>query len=356
MGKVTDNSQYPSIKQITVFGDSLSDNGNFFPILSKSSWLFKGIHMTSPPSAYSGMAFSNGALLIEKIFEAYKLECKPAWKALDGNNYAVSNATIAIKYKIYSLFQRLFQYIFPALDFNKYSLEGQISRYLKDVDGKEAEEGNLFMFIAGGNDLMLTLVDKELTKEQKKENMHSLVPNSLVSYVQRLKDKYPKDYFVIIGPPDIGSIPAFYGSEWQRDASELSLELEVSLQEAINKNFPDKTVLYIPIQQEMKNILNSKWEDLLPKERHTASVSDFANGYFDRSISGILAYIKSGELRTQFINDTTQKDLDEGKRPFFDFFHSSAALNEAMSVPVIKEINAFLISSDASLVESTVPC
>ncbi|MGB7129106.1 MAG: SGNH/GDSL hydrolase family protein [Candidatus Rhabdochlamydia sp.] len=354
MEKVTDNLQHPSIKQIIVFGDSLSDNGNFFSILSKSSWLFKGIHMTSPPSAHDGVVFSDNALLVEKIFEAYKLECKPAWKALGGNNYAISNATIVIKYKT----QRFFQYIFPALDFNKYSLESQISRYLKDVSSKEVEEGNLFIFLAGGNDLMLTLVDKELTKEQKKEKICNLVPNSLVSYVQHLKNKHPKGYFVIIGPPDIGIIPMFYASELQCDASELSVELQASLQETISKNFPDKTVLYIPIQQELEKILSSKWGDLLPKERHMSSVSNLANGYFDRSISGILAYIKSGELRTQFINGAIQKDLDEGKRPFFDFFHSSAALNEAISVPIIKEINKFLVSLDASLVESrsTVSC
>src|ERR1041384_6306889 len=75
-GVVAAHADQTPFSRIFVFGDSLSDTGNFYALSGGF-----------PPAPYAGGRFSNGKLWVEYAAEALHMQI------LSGDNYAVAGAT-----------------------------------------------------------------------------------------------------------------------------------------------------------------------------------------------------------------------------------------------------------------------
>lgn len=370
--KKTVNTSYKAgLADIVVFGDSLSDSGNFFGILNDFPYL-KNIRMTSPPSSYGGHAITNGSLVVEYLANHYKINLRPAWatedkdnstlnrkdgiitreadkvairslftsayrgegdqtKMLDyinefhnykartkpvGHNYAFINATILPDYNINLMVNELF---------NKLSLSHQIDDY-KKYGNKNDIENTLFVIWIGGNDISRITIDPRSTVEQKMKVIPKLVLkiNESIKRLQKMGAKK----LLVAGIPDIGLTPAFFGTKAQPLSSTLAQVFEEHLGKSILSNYSQEQVAWVPILEFFRAELQN-WPE--KNTRYQACVSHIASTPFD-----ITRFTEQEELKIRFINNCTQEDLDQGRRFFYDHFHGTDAIYQKTSTQFIE--------------------
>jgi phospholipase/lecithinase/hemolysin len=157
-----------SLSNIVVFGDSLSDTGNFYEF---SEHQFP----TSPP--YFEGHFSNGPIWIERLMESY-FPTMPALSPIE--NYAFGGAAVALKENE-----------------KQVSLQQEISHYLKD-HYERAEANSLFVVWIGANNYLGKLNDADQTITD--------VNAGIVASLKRLVEKGAK-HIMVINLPDLGKSP-----------------------------------------------------------------------------------------------------------------------------------------------------
>lgn len=364
---------------IIVFGDSLSDQGNLFGIISRIPPFLK-LHMSAPPSSHNGHVFSNGMLPVEFIAQHYNLRIEPVWPvstltrelvssnakkvqiinflenpafrnihrinelrpkgknanaaeflneavkvaqsrsltSKNGNNYAVSNATISDDY--------------PGLEsafFNNFSLGHQINKYIESSKGIGVDvQHSLFVILIGGNDIMqITTQSSSFAVKAKKISQVSSV---LIKNIERLK-AFGARKIVVIGPPNIGNIPAFYNSPQQECASKLSALLEQEIGTNIQEKFDRATVLWLPIQKTFEQEA-LRWPSEL---RHKACVSDIANGYYK-----LFDLILKKQLSVKYELGCSPSNMS--KYLYYDYFHGTEEIYQLIAQTLIENIDNWL--------------
>jgi phospholipase/lecithinase/hemolysin len=355
-------------KSIVVFGDSLSDQGNIFSIVNHVTDL-KNIHMSTPPSSHDGHAFSNKLLAVEYLAQHYGLKLSPAWRykkssaninkiegsysnifassalnndfqkekktsqhhkevsflietildnihspTLAGNNYAVSNATIASDYS--GLVDRLFNHL---------SLPYQIKKYT--TDNKKDIKDTLFVIMIGGNDIINIVRSSAKNKKQKISNLMPIMVDS----IQRLQALGAKK-ILVIGTPNVGETPVFYNTPLEKITAELSEQFNQELGQKITEYFSKKQVEWLPISKQFSETLQ-KWP---ANTRHEACVSDIVNHTFN-----LRKFLEHEELEVKFNNGCTQLLLNEGKYAFYDLIHGSDAIYQNLSKLLIHKASDF---------------
>ncbi len=371
-----------NIENIYVFGDSLSDNGNFFSQVSHLVELFD-VHLEAPPAAKGGERFSNKFLPVEYVAAHYGIYLQPAWghskhskgalsdqmrnnkegllkiitalsdptrstqltqeqeghviraaqkhepvlrKDADhkGLNYAVSNATIGSYSGVLNRF------------FDIYNLQNQLDLYLNNVKPDNIGKSNaLHIVIIGGNDIMQIASSSSGVPDMMRQI--DAVAQIYITQVSRLVDNGAKKIMVSTAPM-IGDIPAFYPFEHSSAiANQLSARLESKVKTQVANRFAESNVRFFSVAESFNKVI-SQWPD---DKKHIGCVSDIADGYF----SLLHFLLTDGELATKFVNNCNEKLLTEGAFAFFDSFHGTNALYQKIVPFYIMAVNDLFASS-----------
>jgi len=130
---------------VYVFGDSLSDNGNFAALAG-------GAGATAPVAPYDPQSASNGNVAVEYLAQSLSLPLGPGLgPILPGNNYAVIGATTGPVNGV----ENVVQAALPALPFPPTGLGTQVLSFLGDLGLQPIDPNALFFIWSGANDLFL---------------------------------------------------------------------------------------------------------------------------------------------------------------------------------------------------------
>jgi phospholipase/lecithinase/hemolysin len=217
-GKATE----PTVSQIFVFGDSLSDNGNR---AHRDFWIrlrhclvqcLAGLFCRKLASAFPGGRESDGPVAVEEIAKRFSTAVEPAWKVADGTNFAVSGALVSGSNGV------------P-------SLESQIKKFLERYpEDEQIPADALYIVYIGGNDIM------EASKKciaYGEEIIGTSVTN-IDLCLRQLTGRGAK-IFLVPNRGDVGNTPYFVGF-WTpphrgRRATRLSLYFNIRLAEALDE-------------------------------------------------------------------------------------------------------------------------
>jgi phospholipase/lecithinase/hemolysin len=182
------SAQAASFSSLVVFGDSLSDVGNFSAITGGA------IPGTSPTgTGYSGGRFSNGPVWVEQLAPQLGLSV-PTRSASGGTNYAHGNATTTFG-------QTVVAGLFPVPN-----LRTQISGY---AAANASNATQLFTVLAGANDLFgrlqngATLFDVQETARTAAANVVAGVGDLYADGGRNV---------LVANLPDLGDVPRFNAS------------------------------------------------------------------------------------------------------------------------------------------------
>lgn len=212
------------IHNIIVFGDSLSDNGNFYDFMNHQ--------MPQSPPYFNGR-FSNGPVWIEHLASSYF----PKNTDLHVQNYAFGGAGVSEEEDDDVLF----------------TLRKEISTYLLAHNDKAQEDSLFVVWIGANNYLGLpSEVEKTLTD----------VNSGLVHGLERLVNKGAK-HILVLNLPDLGRIPAAteFNSvdELAYFAKQHNAALDVSMTE-LKTTYPAVNWYYFDMNQAFAHVVDNPAE------------------------------------------------------------------------------------------------
>lgn len=132
------------ISALYVFGDSLSDNGNFSNIAALAGF-------AAPVAPYAPGRASNGPVAAEYLAQNLGLTLTPGLGAAPGNNYAVIGAATGSVNGV----ENVVQAAFPGLPFPSTGLATQVGSFLVDLGLQPIDPDALIFLWSGANDLFL---------------------------------------------------------------------------------------------------------------------------------------------------------------------------------------------------------
>lgn len=191
-----------ALDQLFVFGDSLSDGGNYAG---------PGGPGTYPPSPYASTRYSNGPTAVEYLWQAYHpndTSFKPS--SLGGSNYALGGATSgsnnfnAINPQVPAALRQWFG--------SQGGVGSQVTTFANNCDGCFNPDQSLFVVWAFPNDAFYN-------SALAMAGMAALSPEALIaqgvanikSAIQDLISEGATN-FLIPNMPDLGNTPAFQGN------------------------------------------------------------------------------------------------------------------------------------------------
>jgi phospholipase/lecithinase/hemolysin len=184
--------------RIFVFGDSLSDTGNFF------------VQTGYPPAPYANGRFSNGPLWVEQAASGLQMTILP------GDNYAIAGATTGR----YNVNHGTGGMTFPGL-------QGQLDSYQADHSIVDAE-GALFVVWAGANDFFAALA----TGMSPQLLISNGVYNTGLAIV-RLKQSGAQ-HILVLNVPDLGVTPYARGIGMAAPITQLCAAYNVVLKDTLD--------------------------------------------------------------------------------------------------------------------------
>ena len=187
------NSQ--PFSRIFVFGDSLSDTGNFYRLSGGYP----------PPPFFQGR-FSNGRLWVEQLADALGMEIAA------GDNYAVAGATTG--------FINVNGPAYPGL-------VGEIASFRATRNAAEAQ-GALFVVWAGANDFFVALATGQAPAE--------LIGNGVGNTVQAIQQLWQSGarHIMVVNVPDLGLTPYALGLNIGAPVTQLSAAYNQVLNSALD--------------------------------------------------------------------------------------------------------------------------
>jgi outer membrane lipase/esterase len=173
-GPVAARATSQPFSRIVVFGDSLSDTGNFYQLTG-------GL---LPPAPYDNGRFSNGPLWIEYLARDLGMEVRP------GDNYAVAGATTGHANSNDGL-----------LGLKYPGLQDQIEAFLAARQAGGADREALYVIWAGANDFFVTL--------QSGGSPVALISAGVNNTVQALQSLWRAGarHILVLNVPDLGLTP-----------------------------------------------------------------------------------------------------------------------------------------------------
>lgn len=216
------NSFALSLNKIIVFGDSISDNGHFYEVMS-------GVYPPSPPYYYG--RFSNGPIWIDLLME-YLYPNHAADHLL---NYAYGGAVVNTN---------------PDHDDSLFYLDNQINQYLSLHD-QEDFSSNLYVLWAGSNNYM------EFPESGNEEV--KLVVDSLINQYIRLIERGAK-YLMVVNQVDLGKTPVAVVFNAENYLSDLSLKHNLYFKKSLDElktAYPDVVWVDLDVAQMVDDILKT---------------------------------------------------------------------------------------------------
>lgn len=208
------------LHNIVVFGDSLSDNGNFYEYMKHQ--------VPSSPPYYQGR-FSNGPVWVEHLVASYF----PKNTSTHLLNYAYGGATISEQEKEDTVF----------------TLKEEVNSYLLAHDDKASDE-SLFIVWIGANNY--------LTSPGEIENALHDAYVGVLNNLQRLAEKGAK-HVVVFNLPNLGRTPMAIESNTVDFMTYSSREHNKLLSRAVEhlKNkYPEVEWLYYDINQVLDEVMH----------------------------------------------------------------------------------------------------
>lgn len=313
----TSLSYAQSFNKIVVFGDSLSDNGNFFTQTEG----------TFPPAPYYQGRFSNGPVWVEILANQLKLDVSNKTQFTD---YAFALAWAA-----------------DTMDGGSgglVSLSWEITKYLEEdpMHGENTKD-TLFVFWIGNNDYL---------KDRSSENDHTIVSNA-INFTQlglhRLMNDGAK-HFLILNLPDLGKTPAAkqIGDEFATHLTQLSAMHNHMLSQLIAEEkaaHPDVQFIEFDLSAYFNDLLNH------PEKYNIYNVSKpcyphglgGSNNIFNKmttfKINGKNIELQNNaalaNMRRLTSNDNAQPDYTCGNAAayflFWDYVHPTARAHELIA-------------------------
>ncbi len=189
LGQVLTQAGATPFSRIVVFGDSLSDTGNFYHRTGNSL----------PPAPYAGGRFSNGPLWIEYLAEDLGMELVP------GDNYAVGGATTGHD----NTNDGVLGLTYPGL-------QDEIGSFLETLGPGGADPEALYVVWAGANDFFVVLASggdpAVLIRNGVSNTLHAI--QSLWAAGAR--------HILVLNVPDLGITPYGRGSGFGASITYLS--------------------------------------------------------------------------------------------------------------------------------------
>ncbi|WP_133129992.1 SGNH/GDSL hydrolase family protein [Legionella yabuuchiae] len=203
------------INKIVVFGDSLSDNGNFYEYMKKQF----------PTAPYYEGRFTNGPVWIELVANAKETELL---------NYAFGGAGV----------------LDPVEDPDSalFNLHQEVNSYFLAHEDK-ADADALYVVWIGSNNYLAMPEDEPKTL--------SVVLGGIKAELQRLVEKGAKN-IVVVNLPDLGKTPVAYDYEANDKLSVLSIDHNVALLQQVEefeKAHPDVQWVYLNVGEMFNELI-----------------------------------------------------------------------------------------------------
>ena len=200
--------------KLVVFGDSLSDPGNFFALTGLSSHAPYDL-IPSAPYRIGGNHFTNGKTWIEQLAESLDSQAGPAFRSPRFTNYAVGGARARAD--------------------GFMDLTTQVSSYLSRGNSYPAD--TIYIVMIGGNDVR-DAIESLLIDPTGKTSFEILLA-AVTSVTDNLQSLYRAGarQIVVANTPDLSVVPAiqYAGPQVQGLAHFLSLAYNVALNDALNR-------------------------------------------------------------------------------------------------------------------------
>ncbi len=225
------------LNKIVVFGDSLSDNGNFYEY-------FKHQYPPSPPY-YEGR-FTNGLIWAELLIQSYyqdedNNQDKSAKHLFD---YAYGGASV-LKHGVKNS---------ENVD-SLFTLKREIKAYLREQETEGSHDQTMYVVWIGSNDY-LTVLD-EVTAEGAVRDVNKEIQNSL----KYLADNVHPKYIMIVDLPDLGKTPLAKDMEvidlWTTLSEEHNQRLLDNIAQ-LKTQYPNTTWLHLDVNETFKDIIANK--------------------------------------------------------------------------------------------------
>ena len=187
--------------RIVVFGDSLSDIGNFYRLTGGAL----------PPPPYENGRFSNGPLWIEYLADDLGMQLFPS------DDYAVAGATTSHLNSNDGV-----------LGLNYPGLQDEIAQFLAGQQAAVADPDALYTIWAGANDFFVALQSGE-----RPGNLIANGVNNTIVAVQQLWDAGAR-HLLVVNAPDLGITPFGLSSGLGASITELCAAYNQTLQFALN--------------------------------------------------------------------------------------------------------------------------
>lgn len=264
-----------NINKIIVFGDSLSDNGNFYKYTQQQ--------FPQSPPYYKGR-FSNGPIWIDILSEDFYKD-----------NYK----------------QHVFDYAYGGAgvlddedDEGMLTFHQEINTYLI---GNDVQADNLYVIWIGANNYI------ESEEEDFAKNTN-VVMRGISKAITRLVGKGAK-HFLVIDLPDLGESPAARLLQMQEILSATSMSHNKALKETVatlNNKYPETNIIIFDIAQEFQSLLDNA--STLGFTNTTDSCLDLDNSAKSR--------------RTLMFAQKAPESLDCSGYLFFDSVHPTTAAHQ----------------------------
>lgn len=280
-----------SLKNIVVFGDSLSDNGNFYEYMQHQ--------LPSAPSYYEGR-FSNGPIWIDHLLSFYF----PKTSTQHLLDYAFGGAGVSLDPNTKMLF----------------TLNREIDSYLLSHQN-QANSQSLFVVWMGANNYL------ELDHEPAQ--MVGEVNDGIKNGLQRLVDSGAK-HLLILNLPDLGKTP--YAKLIH--AEELLTRLTVDHNQQLRLNL-NQLQQRNPSVQWLHFDVNAMLHSFLSEPQHFGFTHVDKACYQSMAALPILAQYSKYSLIKMALSFNVNSKQDSCERNlFFDFIHPASRTHELMALQV----------------------
>lgn len=291
------------LKNLVIFGDSLSDNGNLYHFLQEH--YPKNKPLPESPPYYQGR-FTNGPVWVERLAAALFPD-KPEAHLRD---YARGGASV--------INHRSSERIYLAL-------QTEVSDYLFEHSDR-ASEDSLFIIWIGANNYLHFYGDPQ----KNLENVNKGIAYNLTRLV-----KAGAKHILVLNLPDLGKMPLAAVTESEKELSHFTALHNRALAETItklNRTFPKVQWISYDVNQLVNEILSSPAEYGFDNIKDTCNLSE-VDKFSKKSVLQVTARtVSSGTV------DACQGYL------FFDPVHPTAAMHQLMADRVrnmLKEAGIF---------------
>jgi phospholipase/lecithinase/hemolysin len=279
-----------SLRNIVIFGDSMSDNGNLYALMN---------HQLPPSPPYYEGRFSNGPIWIEKLVASYF----PNNPKAHLRDYAYGGAGVSEE---------------DTEDDVLLSLRREVNNYLSEHQDK-ANSDTLFIIWIGANNYLAMPSDTEKAVQE--------VNDGIAHSVQRLADKGAK-HILLVNLPDLGSTPAAVElgfPELMTNFSRMHNQLLDTTLVNLKQKYPSVEWLYFNMGEEFNAVLANPLKFGLTNTTQTCV--DFMTD--DLTKSSVLRMAAAAKA---------QKGACEGYL-FFDLVHPTAQAHGIIAQQVRKALD-----------------